>query len=54
MSVATSRGHAPFNPVLLAKGQTNGYMRVGKAAKLGKAKRVTKSFTIGVPIFFSQ
>jgi len=54
ISVATSRGHAPFNPALLAKGQTNGYTRVGKAAKLGKAKRIIKSFTIGVPIFFSQ
>ena len=54
ISVATSRGHAPFNPVLLAKGQTNGYTRTGRAAKLGKSKKITKSFTIGVPVFFSQ
>ena len=54
ITVATSRGHAPFNPVLLAKGQTNGYIRSGRAAKLGKSKKITKSFTIGVPIFFSQ
>ena len=54
ISVITSRGHAPFNPVLLAKGQTNGYTRVGRAAKLGKSKKITKAFTIGVPIFFSQ
>ena len=54
ISVAISRGQAPFNPFLLAKGQTNGYLRVGRAAKLGKAKKITKSFTIGVPIFFSQ
>ena len=54
ISVVTSRGHAPFNPVLLAKGQTNGYTRVGRAAKLGKSKKITKAFTIGVPVFFSQ
>ena len=54
ITIATSRGQAPFNPVLLAKGQTNGYTRSGRAAKLGKAKKITKSFTIGVPIFFSQ
>lgn len=45
-------GH--FNPVLLAGNQTNGYTRVGKAAKIGKAKKLVKLFTIGVPVFFSR
>lgn len=44
----------PFDPVHLAKGQTNGYIRVGKAAKIGKAKKITKQCTIGVPLFFSK
>lgn len=43
-----------FNPALLAQNQTNGYTRVGKAAKIGKAKKLTKVFTIGVPLFFSR
>lgn len=43
-----------FNPVLLAGHQTNGYTRVGKAAKIGKAKKLVKLFTIGVPVFFSR
>lgn len=43
-----------FNPALLAVNQTNGYTRVGKAAKIGKAKRLVNVFTIGVPVFFSR
>lgn len=54
LQVAINQNRAPFNPALLAKAQTNGYTRTGAAAKLGKAKKNTKSFTIGVPIFFSQ
>ena len=34
-----------FNPVLLAGNQTNGYVRVGKAAKIGKAKKLVKLYT---------
>lgn len=44
----------PFDPVHLAKGQTNGYIRIGNAAKIGKAKKITKQGTIGVPIFFTR
>lgn len=44
----------PFDPVHLAKGQTNGYNRVGNAAKIGKSKKITKQGTIGVPIFFTR
>lgn len=44
----------PFDPVSLAKGQTNGYVRVGNAAKIGKAKKITKQCTIGVPLFFTR
>lgn len=43
-----------FNPALLATNQTNGYTRVGKAAKIGKSKKITKVFTIGVPVFFTR
>jgi len=43
-----------FDPVSLAKGQTNGYERIGKAAKVGKAKKITKQGTIGVPLFFTK
>lgn len=43
-----------FNPVLLAGNQTNGYKRVGKAAKIGKAKKLTKVYTVGVPLMFSR
>lgn len=43
-----------FNPILLAGNQTNGYIRIGKAAKIGKAKKLTKVFTIGVPLFFTR
>lgn len=44
----------PFDPVRLAKNQTNGYVRTGAAAKIGKAKQITKVATIGVPVFFSR
>ena len=44
----------PFDPVKLSKNFTNGYVRVGKAAKIGKSKKITKVVTIGVPIFFSR
>ncbi len=44
----------PFDPVHLAKGQTNGYIRVGNASKIGKSKKITKQGTIGVPIFFTR
>lgn len=44
----------PFDPVSLAKGQTNGYVRVGNASKIGKAKKLTKQCTIGVPLFFTR
>ena len=44
----------PFDPVSLSKGQTNGYVRVGNASKIGKAKKLTKQCTIGVPLFFTR
>ena len=44
----------PFDPVKLAKNFTNGYTRVGKAAKIGKSKKITKVATIGLPIYFSR
>lgn len=44
----------PLDPVSLAKGQTNGYVRVGNASKIGKAKKITKQCTIGVPLFFTR
>lgn len=43
-----------FNPVLLAGCQTNGYTRIGKAAKISKAKKLTKVCTIGVPLFLQD
>lgn len=43
-----------FNPVLLAGNQTNGYIRFGKAAKIGKAKKLVKLYTLGVPLLFSR
>lgn len=43
-----------FNPAFLANNQTNGYKRIGKASKIGKAKKLTKVFTIGLPVFFSR
>jgi hypothetical protein len=51
--VNTNKLVIPFDPVSLAKGQTNGFVRVGNASKIGKAKKITKQCTIGVPIFFS-
>lgn len=44
----------PFDPVNLARGQTNGYLRVGNASKIGKAKKITKQCTVGVPLFFTR
>ena len=44
----------PFDPVSLSKGQTNGYVRFGNASKIGKAKKITKQCTIGVPLFFTR
>lgn len=52
--VKTQTRHGGFNPFLLAENQTNGYVRIGKAAKIGKAKKLVKLFTIGVPLFFSR
>lgn len=53
--MALSKGKEnSFNPAILADNQTNGYTRVGKAAKIGKAKKLTKVFTIGVPLFFTR
>ena len=49
-----SKNYTCFNPALLADNQTNGYIRIGKAAKIGKSKKLTKVFTIGVPIFFTR
>ncbi len=43
-----------FNPAILATNQTNGYKRKGKAAKMSKAKILTKTYTIGVPLFFAR
>lgn len=45
---------APFDPVSLALGRVNGFTRFGKAAKMGKSKKNLKTFTIGVPLFFSR
>ncbi len=52
--VNPNRQSIPFDPVHLAKGQTNGYVRVGNASKIGKSKKITKQGTIGAPIFFSR
>lgn len=52
--VKTQTRHGGFNPVLLANGQTNGYTRVGSAAKIGKSKKLVKLFTLGVPLFFTR
>ena len=45
---------APFNPVALALGATNGYRRRGNALRMGKEKKNTKTFTIGVPFLFAR
>ena len=52
--VNPKKQNIPFDPVNLAKGQTNGYVRVGNASKIGKAKKITKQCTVGVPLFFSK
>lgn len=52
--VNSKKNTVSFDPVSLAKGQTNGYIRVGNASKLGKSKKITKQCTIGVPLFFSK
>ena len=51
---APGKNLIPFDPVKLSKNFTNGYLRVGKAAKIGKSKKITKVATIGLPIFFSR
>lgn len=52
--VKTQKRHGGFNPVVLANNQTNGYTRIGAASKIGKAKKLTQLFTIGVPILFTR
>lgn len=49
-----SKSYTMFNPTLLAGNQTNGYTRINKASKIGKSKKITKVFTIGVPLFFTR
>lgn len=43
-----------FNPAILATNQVNGFERDGKAAKMGKSKKLTKVFTLGVPLMFAK
>ena len=43
-----------FNPLMLAANQVNGFTRFGSAAKKGKSRRLTKIFTLGLPLFFSR
>jgi hypothetical protein len=43
-----------FNPALLAANQVNGFTREGAAAKVGKAKQITKVYTLGVPMLFAK
>lgn len=43
-----------FNPAILATNQTNGYTRTGAASKIGKAKKLVKTYTIGVPLLFAR
>lgn len=52
--IKTQDRHGGFNPAILAGNQTNGYTRIGAAAKVGKSKKLVKLFTIGVPIFFTR
>ena len=52
--IKTQSRHGGFNPVLLANGQTNGYLRINTAAKVGKSKKLVKLFTVGVPLFFTR
>lgn len=43
-----------FNPAILATNQVNGFERSGQAAKVGKAKKLFKVFTLGVPLLFAK
>lgn len=43
-----------FNPALMASNQVNGFVREGAAAKIGKAKQLTKVYTLGVPLLFAK
>lgn len=43
-----------FNPAILATNQVNGFERTGQAAKIGKAKKLVKVFTVGVPLLFAR
>lgn len=43
-----------FNPALMAANQVNGFKREGAAAKIGKAKQLTKVYTLGVPPLFAK
>lgn len=52
--VNPKKQNIPFDPVSLARGQTNGYVRVGNASKIGKAKKLTKQCTVGLPLFFTR
>jgi hypothetical protein len=45
---------AKFDYNLLAFNRFNGYLRTGKAATMGKAKKLVKVFTVGVPVLFSR
>lgn len=49
-------GHktAAFNPALMAANQVNGFKREGAASKIGKAKQLTKVYTLGVPPLFAR
>lgn len=49
-----NKSYTLFNPTLLAANQTNGYTRINKALKIGKSKKLTKVFTVGVPLFFTR
>ena len=51
--LVTKKQTVALDIINLARGQTNGYIRVGAASKLGKSKKITNIGTIGVPIFFS-
>lgn len=44
----------PIDPIRLAKHHVNGFFRCGAAAKIGKAKQVTNTATLGLPLFFSR
>jgi hypothetical protein len=38
----------------LARGLTTGYKRKGAASRVGKAKKMNKIYTIGLPTYFSR